>query len=803
MANGLIAKSVKLDNNGYVYQTLEGHTSDVLMVGSQILNQLEKFDNFKFINADVFYKTALTTMTFHDYGKHLKEFQGAIQQDESASTNKRRKISHALYSTLFIEPNLGDELADWVCGLSILSHHSSLHKSLFSGNVTIPVITDVRQKLAKDIFEALAEICKQQTGWRPSALLRQSELSYINSKGKTASITRIRDQVKISDLKQLQFYNLFKDHLNEAKQLYALAHMVLKLSDEYASNYFEKNADHFKAGQIIGSIIESPQKIYEGITTTKDQLLKQAGFTLHPFQEKFLKYKNPMILLRAPCGRGKTLAALLYALKQNRQRIIFCLPTQITSNAMVKELSRLMTDPIGFYHGLRKFLKLDEETQEMVENWLDNTKQSTQNDFRSDLFYSTPVVVSTIDHLIYSLIRAYPQADVALGNLMSAVVIYDEIHAYEPYTLRQVLGGMKILHHYGIPQMLMSATLPVSLAKYCRQEFGATIIEDKIGLKFSPVIVEKRKKDIIEYLDEICSLASKGQKVLIVTNTIDRSRLIFDLSLKSMANNFPIHLYNSLFTPRDRSIGDESKEAILLKLFAKGASGPAILVATQAVEMSLNISADVLFTDWCPMDALVQRAGRVNRSSEVANIENRVIVCRVEKKGKPYFAPYFFGRKGEENHILKSWNLLHEGHLSHSAAIQAVDVVYENMDFQKEEKVTKLFKESILYGERINVLGREEDPSYFNVRNDPEKQNLATVSVVPTIYAEQFRRSLKGVDLYVIKVPLYWMHQYPAAINPFISNGEEVNGLYEIEAPYNPNTGLSIEQFDEAHTLIV
>lgn len=803
MASVLLAKKVKLASQVYVYQTLEGHISDVVLTGNQLLSQLKGILHNKPLSLEAFSKAALTVMTFHDYGKFLKEFQDMLWLDHDLPAKKKRKISHALYSALLIEPNLGDELADWVCTLSILSHHSSLYKSLFSGPVTIPQISEDVSNQAKSTFKVLIDVCEQKTGWRPPARLRLSALDDIKRRGQMTSVYDLRDQVKLSDSMQMQFYDRFKDRLEEARQLYALIHMVLKLSDESASSFFQKNAGQFKAGQIVGPIFDPAKKIYAGISTTQNQILEHDKHPLHAFQREAAKCIQPMVLLRAPCGRGKTLAALLYALKQKRSRIIFCLPTQITSNGMVKELSRLLNDPVGFYHGLRKHLKFDEESLELVENWLGDSQKTIQDDYRSDLFYSTPVVVSTVDHLVYSLIRAYPQADVALGNIMSAVVIYDEIHAYEPYTLRQLLGSMRLLRHYGVPQLLMSATLPKVLARGCQKEFGATLIEDRQGLKFSPVIVEKRQKDISKYLDEIRALALKGEKVLVVTNTIARSRFIFDQLSQLVSERFPRHLYNSLFTPHDRSTGEASKEASLLKLFAREATGPAVLVATQAVEMSLNISADVLFTDWCPMDALVQRIGRVNRGSEYGGPENRVVVCPATKEGEPYFPPYFFGREGEENAVLASWDRLKEGPLSHARATQMVDHVYRGLDLDKDEKVTRLFRESTLYGERINILGREDDPSFFNIRHDPERRTLATISVVPTAYAEEFKNSLNGVELYILKVPLYWLHKYPGAIRPLVSNGEEVNGLFEIEAPYNSVTGLSIDQFDEAHTLIV
>lgn len=802
MANDPIAKVVKFEDGKYISQTLEGHIADVLTVGLHILKRIETRKALGPFDFDTIRKTALTALTFHDYGKHLAEFQSIIKYP-TAPLLAGKKISHALYSTILVDSNIGNDLFDWVCALSILTHHSSLHKGLFSGNITLPIITDSGVSSAQTTFESLKAVCMELCGWLPGAVLRREEVDYIRTKGRNASSVRLRDQANISDMKQFQFQRLFGDRLYEARRLYALIHMILKRSDEYASNYFEKRAAQFPSGSIVGSVLKSPKKAYNTIGTSKKQLIGKVDHPLHDFQKVAAAYTGGLALLRAPCGRGKTLAALLYALMQKPHRIVFCLPTQITSNAMVKELHRLMNDRVGFYHGLRKHLEFSEEEQEMIESQATNAIHKIVESVRSDQFYSTPIVVSTVDHLVYSLIKAYPQADIALGNLLSSVVVYDEIHAYESYTLRQILGGMRILHRYGIPQIVMSATLPISLANYCQREFNAQVIEDHEGLEFRPVIIEKRSEDIFALSEEMRTLALQGRKVLIVVNTVARSQQIYKQLSGSLGKGCPIHLYNSLFTPHDRAIGSKSKEAVLLGIFAKEKTGPAILVATQAVEMSLNIFADVLFTDWCPLDALVQRTGRVNRGGKIAALDNRAIICRATKDDKPYFAPYYFGSEGEENLVLKSWNLLKDGYLSHSEAIELVNKVYDNMDLHKEEKVTRLFKESTLYGERINVLGREDDPSYFNIRDDPEKQNLATVSAVPSACADRFKYSLKGIDLYILKVPLYWLFVYPDKFKPLVSDGEEVSGIYEIEAAYNSVEGLAIDRFGEAHTLIV
>lgn len=793
----LVAKRAEVDG-GFVYQSLEGHVADVLVAGCEILKSLRPFWNGRWGSWEQFYALTLTLLTYHDFGKLTQEFQGRLTSS-SASGQAATVVSHALCSALLVEPRLGDDLTDWVCTLSIVSHHSSLHKGLFSTHLNLPRVGKSEIRTATETFGVLAGLCKRQSGFALPAALRHAELDYLEETGSGASLYHVRDVVKLSGAEQVNFQDKFGGRLEEARHQYAMAHMVLKRADEVASASFQSRAYDLSPDSVTGPVLES-KRLKKTVTFEAYNLSKVDG-PLYDFQSQLRNTSSLFTVVRAPCGRGKTLGALLCAQNQKKQRLVFCLPTQITSNAMAKELSRRSPGQVGFFHGLRRYLQLDETGQEIKENQLPRQEGAIDDDYRSDLFYSSPVVVSTVDHLVYSLIRAYPQADVALGNILTSVVVYDEIHAYEPYTQCQLLGAMRILHQYGVPQILMSATLPKVLADHCRREFSANVIEDSDGMDFSPVEIERRDTDLLSHLDEVAALALNGKKVLVVTNTVARSQEVFRMLNPRLQERCPLHLYNSLFTPHDRSTGKESKESVLLKLFHKDIPGPAVLVATQAVEMSLDISADVLFTDWAPMDALAQRFGRVNRGARDCGCGARAVVCSTLKGDAPYYLPYFFGRDDEENLIDQTWKLLPEGLLTHRKTVEIIDKIYADLDLERSEKVTQLFRESTLYGERVNLVGREEAPHFFNIRHDPEGRHFATIPVVPTCYADRFHSSLFGVELYTIRVPLYWLNAYAGWFSQLISQGEAVSGLYEIEASYDKVHGLRIDRFDEGHTL--
>jgi CRISPR-associated endonuclease/helicase Cas3 len=101
-----------------------------------------------------------------------------------------------------------------------------------------------------------------------------------------------------------------------------------------------------------------------------------------------------------------------------------------------------------------------------------------------------------------------------------------------------------------------------------------------------------------------------------------------------------IELLHSRFYPSDRT----KKEDRIRQEFGEDrtarTSTPMILVATQVIEVGLNITCDALHTEMAPAAALVQRAGRCAR---FANEQGDVFIYDVpvvEQTGAPDYAPY-------------------------------------------------------------------------------------------------------------------------------------------------------------------
>jgi len=227
----------------------------------------------------------------------------------------------------------------------------------------------------------------------------------------------------------------------------------------------------------------------------------KTNLKLYKFQEDLAKI-NGSTIISAPCGRGKTEGALLGALNiinlQNKNKIIFALPTQITSNAMYERLKNIFgQNNVGIYHGMSRYLHYDAD---------DLNEENIKSLVFDEKVFDKPVTITTIDHLIYSLVHGYKHADFALGNILNSVIIFDEIHYYENHTLRYILDSLKILRDLKIPYIAMSGTLPNFIIEELNNIQSHALIEDLEGFKLEPFIIKKSSKSVFEAIAEIIKL---------------------------------------------------------------------------------------------------------------------------------------------------------------------------------------------------------------------------------------------------------------------------------------------------------
>ena len=140
-------------------------------------------------------------------------------------------------------------------------------------------------------------------------------------------------------------------------------------------------------------------------------------------------------------------------------------------------------------------------------------------------------------------------------------------------------------------------------------------------LSRSPVFpASSKKNDLADYIvrlaDAILDAHRPGQMTLAIVNRVGRAQALRAAVEKRLSKRLPaaptLALVHSRFRPADR-------EREMKKVVATDDPNPhgRIVVATQAVEAGVDISAAVLFTELAPWSSLVQRFGRANRYAEL------------------------------------------------------------------------------------------------------------------------------------------------------------------------------------------
>lgn len=527
----------------------------------------------------------------------------------------------------------------------------------------------------------------------------------------------------------------------KVKSVFAYFFAILQLCDDYSSAHFSEYIERDEEEGIFGSVLRKPER-YTPILKVEEPVKKVLG-TNNPYKfQKKLVEAPKFATLFAPCGRGKTEGALLWALttieKYNKNKIIFGMPTQTTSNAMFDRLRKIFgREKVGLYHGKSQIKFKDE----LKEKGLDEEKDLEEIEgekFIGNIFFK-PITITTIDHLVYSFVKGFSQADFALGNLQNAVIIFDEVHYYEKLTLEHLITLFSLLRKVDIPHLLMSGTLPEFMLNELPNYANIT---DEEGLEYTPFKIEFNSEPIDENIGEIVDNHKKGLTQFVILNTVERAKNVY-LELKERLNdnsNSNLMLYHSQFTFRDRV--DKEKE--IYERCNKAKTEPFILVATQVIEISLDISCDIMYSELAPPDALGQRAGRLNRQGKnwMDGI-NHCLKVHLPENSNPY----------ENSLFEKTYSIIGDylGSSSYLDIKKFCDSVYEEYNLESPSNLQEFFKKSTIFGENWKDIAFEgEEGRKFKVRDD----NFQHTDVIPAcIFEERGEDALRVENM--AKIPLY------------------------------------------------
>jgi CRISPR-associated endonuclease/helicase Cas3 len=383
-------------------------------------------------------------------------------------------------------------------------------------------------------------------------------------------------------------------------------------------------ADHFASAMNDRTAKEIQQTFKLPDTSVFDP--KEPGGVLFPLSDVSVADARLHTLLVAPTGAGKTNFLMR---RCKGYRIFYTLPFQASINAMwLRFKDALPGAGVRMQHAASRLVLKQEDADRFEE------------EYPLHGLVGASVKVLT-PHQLATIVFGLPGFESVMLDLKGTAVILDEIHTYSDVSRSMVMEIVKVLLKLDCSIHIGTATMPTAMYTELLSLLGGPQNTYEVILNKEQLATYNRHRvHKLANWEDATAIAQTAmdanEKLLIVCNTVKKAQEIFH-QLKQVFGHYPHMLIHSRFRRKDRA----EKERRLREEF-EGKSGkglrPCWVVSTQVVEVSLDISFDRMITACAPVDALIQRFGRINRRRTPATLGTTkpVHVVAPESDQRPY-----------------------------------------------------------------------------------------------------------------------------------------------------------------------
>jgi CRISPR-associated endonuclease/helicase Cas3 len=372
-----------------------------------------------------------------------------------------------------------------------------------------------------------------------------------------------------------------------------------------------------------------------------------------------------IVVLEAETGSGKTEAALWRFVqlfqKGEVDSLYFALPTRVAATQLYQRVLAMVTrlwplEAPVVVRALPGYEAADDQEKislpDFKVQWPDDPADAKADQRwvaeSPKRFLAATIAVGTIDQALLGALKVR-HAHMRHALLARSLLVVDEVHASDAYMTVLLEKLLQAHIKTGGQAMLLSATLgatartrylnvghskksaPPSLIEACAVPYPALSYRSTSGIQLLAVGGNPQHKTVrwetVDAIDEpmrIAALAAQaaaqGARVLVVRNTVPAAvatlKALEQLSMAQGGNwlfnvNGVSTVHHSRYSRQDRPLLDKAVEDQLGK--KRQDFNGRVIIGTQTLEQSLDIDADLIITDLCPMDVLLQRLGRLHR----------------------------------------------------------------------------------------------------------------------------------------------------------------------------------------------
>lgn len=727
-------------------ETLLEHTQNCLKVFRTVK------ENYPFLpelcEVSDFFEHLFYSVFLHDLGKAATGFQNELRNSKSWG------YRHEILSASLIEySGISSDLHKKAIALAIICHHKCIGELREKYNTTSPI--------GKEIFNARIQELVENF-WFVHQFMKLMPALSKEYLGYSLTVHTLPDS---------------PDNLIDPYQ-YTIPYYKNCIEEEVKTTLHSTYGIYLRGFLITCDHLASSGKaeIMAGIKEVASML----GIAPRPFQKQAMKISGNAFL-SAPTGSGKTEASLLWA--ENNQdsgrRIYYVLPYTASINAMAQRLSRYFgEDRIGILHGKASYFAyktLLEQNYEIQEA----ARFAREIQGLSKKLYR-PIKVLTP----FQILKAFFGVkgwESQMSEMSGGLFIFDEIHVYDAHITALIMKVIEHLTKIDAKFLFLSATFPKFLKQKIRailpniQEFGPEESdEDGEKLLLSPRHrVCLWEGEIIEHVDKIKDEILKGKRVLVVCNTVKRAQEIFHILKETVVS---AELLHGRFILKDR----EEKEKRLDKV--------QLLVGTQAVEVSLDLDFDTIYTEPAPIDALIQRFGRVNRKGLKGVVPVHICTHGSEKD------KYFY----DEERIRKTiCCFVNSEELNEKRISNMVEQVYKDGYNIKEEKIFQDVTASFEYV--IKSLTPFEDSD----EKDDFYDLIRSLEVVPVRFESEYLSCKERKEHFeAMRFIASISFGQGAKLKKSSRLDKRSDGYWVADARYDDDLGLMIDEMEKSVGII-
>jgi len=780
---------------GQAGESLAEHTQHVLERLADLVRLRPQLPTL--LNAPRLWHCLFWACFLHDFGKAAHGFQSMVKEKGVRWQRRHEVLSLAFLD--WIAPSFSQREQQWLLA-AIASHHRDAAEIIKTYDVyTSPelvedMVSELDEATVRGLWQWLDEC---SSSWIAALGLHAFGVQPVMLIQKEQAVQMVREEGARRINVWLEIYMDFIEQLDRERNMALVSTLVMlrgltTTADHSASAHlaqlpqgiqrsWEDFADEVKQE------LERKQREQQIAQGQEQQKIEAIGTYQH--QEQCATQYSTSTMLIAPTGSGKTEAALYWVMGDGSTsvpRIFYTLPYQASMNAMHKRLgSHFGKDRVGLQHGraLQSLYRQLLDTNGDPLSAADASRTATQ----LNKLHAYPVKVFSP----YQMLKVPFQIrgfEGMLADYTQAAFIFDEIHAYEAERLALILALIKHLRlYYGARFLIMSATFPSLLSQIMPDILGTQGLiraEHKLFENFRRHRLKLLDGDLMEQgINAIVSDVRQGNSVLVCCNTVQRAQDMRAALLMQLRPD-QVKLVHSRFTMIDRL----RHESDILQRCANGTgNGSLAVVATQVVEVSLNIDLDTIYSDPAPFDALIQRFGRINRARTKGIVP--VHVFREPRDGQGVYLPHLVQRTLDELER-------HDDDEIDEAAIETwLNAIYDAKEIRDpwQEAFNTQFK-------KAEYLLRNLRPFNSNKEKEAEFEALFDgVEVLPEQFLSQYLGHVgkkEFIEASQLFVPIsYRKLQYLKSKGIATQLEEKTDRQWVVKLKYDSELGLNFDLF--------